>query len=67
MSTFHSFARRLREDLTFDSICTRCYQTIATAPRSIDLAKIEQSHVCDPDGEHTRFSQAHMDSQRGTI
>ena len=31
-----------------DSICTRCYVTVATANREADLERFEREHKCDP-------------------
>jgi len=59
MTTFISFARRHNHDLSIDSICTKCYQTIASADSVSDLAAAEESHLCDPNGE---FNLQHMDS-----
>ena len=45
------FARRPNRDSTIDSICTSCFQTIASATRLEELAFDEEKHVCDPYGE----------------
>jgi hypothetical protein len=64
VTTFISFARRPNHDSTIDSICTKCYQTIASADNASDLVAYEETHVCDPNGE---FNQQHVDkSQRRT-
>jgi phage tail protein X len=47
MSSFVSFSRRQNRDDSVDSICTKCYQTIASSPMN-DLAVAEESHVCNP-------------------
>jgi hypothetical protein len=52
MTTFISFARRHNADTTIDSICTRCYQTIASGQDETDLTNVEQSHSCDPSSEY---------------
>jgi hypothetical protein len=52
MTTFISFARRRNQDSTVDSICTRCYQTIAHAHSEAILTIAEESHACDPNGEY---------------
>jgi hypothetical protein len=54
MMTFVSFARRQNHDLSIDSICTRCYQTIASADNAIELTAPEESHLCDPNSEADR-------------
>ncbi len=61
MTTFISFARRQNRDASIDSICTRCYQTIASADTPGDLEVYERTHQCDPNGE---FNQPHADSRR---
>jgi len=54
MTTFVSFARRQNHDSSIDSICTKCYQTIASADSAGELVAHEESHVCDPDEEADR-------------
>lgn len=51
MTSFVSFARRQNHDSSVDSICTKCYQTIASAENESGLAALEQSHHCSPYGE----------------
>jgi hypothetical protein len=51
MTSLVSFARRQNHDSSIDSICTKCYQTIASAESLSGLATAEQSHLCDPNGE----------------
>jgi hypothetical protein len=60
MASFVSFARRQNHDSSIDSICTRCYQTIASADSVSELAAAERHHRCDPNGQ---FNQDHADSQ----
>jgi len=48
MTTFISFARRNNRDKSVDSICTRCYQTVANSKEGDDLDSEEERHVCDP-------------------
>lgn len=48
MTSFVSFARRQNRDDSVDSICTRCYQTVASSSMVKDLAVVEESHVCNP-------------------
>jgi len=57
MTTFISFARRRNHDASIDLICTKCYQTIASADNASDLEVYEQAHQCDPNGE---FNQSHV-------
>ncbi len=60
MNAQTSFARRSNRDSSIDSICTRCYQTIASARNETDLTLPETSHSCDPNGE---FNYQHFESQ----
>ena len=55
MTKLASFARRLNEDHSVDSICITCYQTIA---KDGDTTSTEQRHTCDPYGE---FNQHQID------
>jgi hypothetical protein len=60
-----SFARRKNHDSSIDSICTKCYQTIASADSAVELATMEHSHMCDQNGE---FNYQHrMDSQQQSL
>ncbi len=52
MTTFISFARRHNTDTTIDSICTRCYQTVASEQVETNLTSAEQLHSCDPGCEY---------------
>jgi hypothetical protein len=63
MTPFISFARRANHDSSIDSICTKCYQTVGSADSLNALSPIEEAHLCDPNGEFNRASEA---SQRGT-
>jgi hypothetical protein len=60
MATFPPFAWRRNRDSSIDSICTNCFQTIASAACVDDLAAHEQEHVCDPFGE---IVSRHAESQ----
>jgi hypothetical protein len=61
MTPLPLFARRRNKDLSIDSICTKCFLTIATVRgESGDLASQEQHHICDPYGE---FNSAIPDSE----
>ena len=59
MTSFISFARRQNGDSTIDSICTRCYQTIANGESEASLEMAESRHSCDLNGE---YSLTHPDS-----
>lgn len=43
------FAHRPNRDGTIDSICRRCYVTVATAVSEMALSAYEEKHVCDQD------------------
>lgn len=45
---FLPFAHRYNPNGTCDSICPRCFQTIATVRDEAQLPRIESQHVCDP-------------------
>ena len=42
------FAHRMNKNGTIDSICPRCYTTIATSIWEADLDRTEATHICDP-------------------
>jgi hypothetical protein len=54
MTSFISFAQRRNNDSTVDSICTRCYQMIASGHDDRTLTGAETSHLCDPKAELDR-------------
>jgi hypothetical protein len=41
------FPHRVNRDGSFDSICKRCFQTIASCSNETALAAAEQEHRCD--------------------
>jgi hypothetical protein len=43
-----TFPHRHNRDGVIDSICSRCFVTIASAEVESELAQYERSHVCDP-------------------
>jgi hypothetical protein len=43
-----NFPHRLNADYTYDSICTLCHLTVATAKIETKLSQHEQSHECSP-------------------
>jgi hypothetical protein len=57
MTSLLAFARRHNKDSTIDSICTRCYRTIASGNSEECLAAAEESHSCDPNGEFNLVHQ----------
>jgi hypothetical protein len=57
MTSAFGFARRKNHDCSIDSICVKCYQTIASAEDANKLAAEEEIHICNPFGEFN-FQQA---------
>lgn len=47
------FAHRENGPASFDSICLRCYRTIATRERESDLRLDEENHVCRDTWQHS--------------
>jgi len=43
-----AYGRRRNLDGTIDSICRKCFVTVATARREAGLHRAERSHTCDP-------------------
>jgi hypothetical protein len=41
------FPHRRNRDGSFDSICPRCFHTVATRKEESELAKDEHRHICD--------------------
>lgn len=66
MTSFISFARRRNADRSIDSICTRCYQTIASGTSEAGLEGAERAHTCDPNGEYSIVHEHGPGSQRGS-
>jgi len=63
MTTYSRFARRRKKDSSIDSICTKCFLTIASAFSEEGIVTYEEKHVCDPIGE---FSNFYFDSDTRT-
>ena len=66
MASSITFARRENRDSSIDSICTKCYQTIASAHVANELVTAEEGHQCDPHGEFTQ-SQRTTGQQQPTL
>ena len=49
MSYSTPFAHRENPDGTYDSICRRCYSTVASEHDQDDLLSQEAEHICDED------------------
>jgi hypothetical protein len=59
MTTVPTFAKRRNVNSSIiDSICTKCFVTVASAGSEEELVAYEEKHVCDPYGEFssTRFN-----------
>jgi len=41
-----TFPHRRNPDGTFDSICTKCFATVATKTQESDLQDAEAAHIC---------------------
>jgi len=41
------FAHRLNRDASFDSICTTCFETVASEDNESKLTAHEERHLCD--------------------
>jgi hypothetical protein len=46
-STLRTFPHRLNRDGSFDSICLKCFATIANTATEIELKARENIHTCD--------------------
>jgi hypothetical protein len=47
---YWSFPHRQNKNGTFDSICPKCFLTVANAIQEVDLVRFEKCHVCDHTG-----------------
>jgi hypothetical protein len=43
-----NFPHRLNGDWAYDSLCSLCHQTVATAKNEAELSQHERGHKCDP-------------------
>ena len=46
MLFYREFAHRRNADSSFDSICTRCFVTAASAENEWQLTALESAHIC---------------------
>jgi hypothetical protein len=58
------FAHRRNPDASVDSICTKCFQTIASEDNEDKLIAHEERHMCNPNWQ---FSRARYDSRPRTL
>jgi hypothetical protein len=63
MATYADFVRRENSDSTIDSICLKCFRTVATNNNDLDRLIAEEGHICDL-GE--LLYKCYLDSLRGT-
>jgi hypothetical protein len=64
MTTFPSFAKRRNSNRSIDSICTKCFLTVASVGSDEELVAHEEKHICDPFGAFSRTyasSELHAD------
>lgn len=47
------FAHRVNNNGTVDSICLRCFGTVASLPKEMDLEQKEHAHTCWPLAQYT--------------
>lgn len=60
MLAFLPFAHRKNSDASIDSICTKCFQTVATEDNESKLTAYEEHHLCDP---YWQVSRAFFDTR----
>ncbi len=63
MTVLIPFAHRRNPDASVDSICTTCFQTIASEDSEGKLIAHEERHSCDP---FWQSSRAPFDSRQST-
>jgi hypothetical protein len=63
VTTFPTFTRRRNGDSSIDSICTKCFATIASAGSAEELVAYEEKHICDP---YWAFSEMHFNPYERT-
>ena len=64
MATVNQFAHRTNPDKSIDSICTTCFQTIASEGIASKLIAYEERHSCDP---YWQYSGRSFDSRASTF
>jgi hypothetical protein len=48
MDTFGKFFHRIMQDSTIESVCMKCFQTIAQGRNETEIREIEKVHSCTP-------------------
>jgi hypothetical protein len=46
-STLRKFPHRLNRDGSYDSICLKCFATIASTRTEIELTSHDKTHICN--------------------
>jgi hypothetical protein len=46
-STLRKFPHRLNRDGSYDSICLKCFATVANTRTEIELTAFDKSHACN--------------------
>jgi len=46
-STLRTFPHRHNRDGSFDSICLKCFATVANTATEIELTALDKTHACD--------------------
>ena len=46
-STLRKFPHRLNRDGSYDSICLKCFATVANTQTEIELTAFDKSHACN--------------------
>lgn len=64
-SPFEPFPHRRNPDGSFDSICLKCFRTVATQRNEADLAQAERDHVCE--GDATDFTPPDPATERSLL
>jgi hypothetical protein len=60
MTTLIPYVHRRNPDASIDSICTTCFQTVASEDSEDKLIAHEERHSCDP---HWQLPRAPFDSR----
>ena len=64
MPAERKYPHRVNLDGSWDSICARCFLTVAHCETESELAASEQKHVCDPTFLAGRRSFSKSDSEQ---
>jgi hypothetical protein len=69
MSAETEYPHRRNRDGTWDSICTKCFLTVARCKTESDLAEFEKAHICNSAflADRGHFSISTHPSWDGTV